>query len=38
VELDDAVLGFDAVVGGDADVLSHATDIGQSACKPNRPP
>ncbi len=28
VQLDDSVAGFDAVVGGDGDVLSHGAKIG----------
>ena len=28
VKLDDAVAGFDAVVGGDRDILSHGANIG----------
>ena len=38
VELDDPVAGFDAIVGVDADVLSHAVDIGEPSIKPNRSP
>ena len=31
VKLDDAVAGFDAVVGGDRDILSHGANIGTGA-------
>ena len=38
VQLDDAVLRFGAVVGGDGDVLSYRMNIGPESLKRNRTP